>query len=128
MQTIKPYWSKNKLETRQFDLMSNWDQDRYWAGYFTTDPELKIVCKRFSRLINFVRKVLVKASLSNPSVYDDHHLTLLRAEELLAIMQHHDGITATSKSYIERGFKERMANSSIELLEAVRKVLKPQVI
>ena len=90
--------------------MSNWDQDRYWSGYFTTDPDLKIVCKR---LINLVRKILVKAAFNDPKVYEEHHETLLRSEELLAIMQHHDGITATSKSYIEKEFKERMAKKSL---------------
>lgn len=59
--------------------MSNWDQDRYWTGYFTTDPELKIVCKRFSRLVNFVRKVLVKAAAKDVKVYDEHHLVVARA-------------------------------------------------
>lgn len=43
-------------------------------------------------------------------------------------MQHHDGITATSKEHIERGFKNKMAKQSLELIEAVRQVLKPQVI
>jgi hypothetical protein len=39
--------------------MPNWDQDRYWTGYYTTDPHLKKVCKDFSRLVNFYRKSLL---------------------------------------------------------------------
>lgn len=60
LQTIKGYWSENKLQTRQSDFIPNWDQDRYWSGYYTTDPELKIICKQFSRLVNLVRKTMVK--------------------------------------------------------------------
>lgn len=37
-------------------------------------------------------------------------------------MQHHDGITATSKSYIEKMFKDRMRNSSKELIEIIKRV------
>lgn len=39
--------------------MPNWDQDRYWTGYYTTDPLLKKTCKDFSRLVNFYRKSLL---------------------------------------------------------------------
>lgn len=37
-------------------------------------------------------------------------------------MQHHDGITATSKSYIEKLFKDRMVNSSKELIEIIKRI------
>ena len=40
--------------------MPNWDQDRYWSGYYTSDPQLKIKCKHFSRLINLFRKLILK--------------------------------------------------------------------
>lgn len=73
-----------------------------------------------------MRKVLVRSALSDTTVYENYHMTVLKAEELLAIMQHHDGITATSKSYIEKLFKDRMINSSRELIDAVQKVHKLQ--
>lgn len=75
--------------------MPNWDQDRYWSGFFTTDPLLKKFCKDFSRLVNFYRK-----SLLSTNSYKVYGSNLKDAEELLAVMQHHDGITATSKLYI----------------------------
>lgn len=37
---------------------------------------------------------------------------LVGAQELLAVMQHHDGITATSKTYIENEFRNRMQKRS----------------
>ena len=39
--------------------MPNWDQDRYWTGYYTTDPNLKKYCKDLSRLVNLYRKILM---------------------------------------------------------------------
>ena len=61
LKSIEQYYSKNKLPTRKFDFIPNWDQDRFWTGYYTTDPQLKKVCKDFSRLINFYRKTLLSA-------------------------------------------------------------------
>ena len=58
--SIKEYWSIHEIPSRKYDLMPNWDQDRYWVGYYTTDPELKKVCKDFSRIVNLYRKILLK--------------------------------------------------------------------
>lgn len=56
---ITKYYDKNTLPTRAYDFIPNWDQDRYWTGYYTTDPSLKKACKDFSRLVNFFRKSLL---------------------------------------------------------------------
>jgi len=40
--------------------MPNYDQDHYWTGYYTTNPELKIICKDFSRLTNLYRKIYIQ--------------------------------------------------------------------
>jgi hypothetical protein len=48
------------MPIRKEDFMPNWDQDHYWTGYYTTDPDLKKVCKDFSRLVNLFRKICIK--------------------------------------------------------------------
>ncbi len=40
--------------------MPNFDQDHYWSGYYTTNPELKKICKDYSRLVNLFRKIYIK--------------------------------------------------------------------
>ena len=59
LKTIEGYYSKNKLPTRKIGFIPNRDQDRFWTGYYTTDPTLKKTCKDFSRLVNLYRKVLL---------------------------------------------------------------------
>ena len=44
----------------------------------------------------------------------------MKAEELLAVMQHHDCITATSKTHIERMFKDRMRNMTTQLIQSMK--------
>lgn len=56
--------------------MPNWDQDRYWSGYYTTDPDLKIICKDFSRLLNLYRKNMVKNQLQDSSIIQTYGSTL----------------------------------------------------
>lgn len=53
---------------RKFDFMPNYDQDHYWSGYYTTDPDLKKICKDFSRLVNIYRKLFVKYAKDSPAI------------------------------------------------------------
>lgn len=39
--------------------MPDWDQDRYWAGYFTTDPVIKKKCRDTSRIMHFYKRAIV---------------------------------------------------------------------
>lgn len=57
---LKTVYNQTSLPLRNFDFIPNWDQDHYWTGYYTTDPDLKKICKDFSRLVNFYRKVAFK--------------------------------------------------------------------
>jgi len=99
--------------------MPNYDQDHYWSGYYTTDPDLKKICKDFSRLVNLYRKVLLKYGLNSPNI-NNYRKTLTEADELLSVLQHHDGITATSKAHIEKLFKDRMKAKSDSLINNLR--------
>ena len=80
--------------------MPNFDQDHYWSGYYTTDPDLKKICKDYSRLVNIFRKIYVKSLINGGNENPNIRKLLIDSDELLAIMQHHDGITATSKTHI----------------------------
>lgn len=93
--------------------MPNFDQDHYWSGYYTTNPELKKVCKDFSRLVNLFRKVYTKYLNAGGAEKSNIRSLLVASDQLLSVMQHHDGITATSKLHIENLFKDRMGAKTI---------------
>lgn len=59
MAKIKDYWSQHPVKSREHDFMPDWDQDRYWVGYYTTDPLTKKVCRDSSRTLHFYKKALV---------------------------------------------------------------------
>jgi hypothetical protein len=99
--------------------MPNYDQDHYWSGYYTSNPDLKKICKDYSRLLNLFRKVYAKHLGSGGAENGATRLLLQEADELLAVMQHHDGITATSKYHIEEMFKDRMRAKTTDLISAL---------
>lgn len=99
--------------------MPNYDQDHYWSGYYTTNPELKKVCKDFSRLVNLFRKIYAKHITAGGAENGNIKKLLNDADELLAVMQHHDGITATSKYHIENMFKDRMNAKTTAIIDAI---------
>lgn len=59
LDVIKKFYGET-TPIREHDFMPNFDQDHYWSGYYTTNPELKKVCKDFSRLLNLFRKLYAK--------------------------------------------------------------------
>jgi hypothetical protein len=59
---IKGQYDQKNMPVRANDFMPNWDQDHYWNGYYTTDPDLKKVCKDFSRLLNLFRKIAIRGN------------------------------------------------------------------
>ena len=113
---MKNVYDQDSLPVRSFDFMPNWDQDHYWTGYYTTDPDLKKICKDFSRLVNFYRKIFVKTS----DKWDQNLLN--KSNELLALMQHHDAITASAKRHIEKEMKDRMKTNTDQIVEDIKKI------
>jgi hypothetical protein len=61
---------------REFDFMPNYDQDHYWSGYYTTDPDLKKICKDFSRLVNIYRKIFIKFAKDSSNI-ENYRKTLI---------------------------------------------------
>ena len=92
---------ESKIPVREGDLLPNYDQDHYWTGYYTSNPQLKIVCKDFSRMVNLFRKIYTKYRMKGGAENTSYRALLERVDALLSIMQHHDGIAATSKYHIE---------------------------
>lgn len=89
------------VQFRQSDIFPIWDYDSglYWTGYFTTDPYHKKKYRDYGRLLAVSRKAFLPIYLA-----DNKSLSLRNAyerleefAEVVAYLQHHDGISGTSK-------------------------------
>lgn len=87
--------------TREEDIFPIWDFDSglYWTGYFTTDPYHKKIYRDSGRFLQLVRKLFLPQYLKNASSTESvrQYEQIQRLEEQVAYIQHHDGITCTSK-------------------------------
>lgn len=89
------------IQYREQDIMPIWDFDSglYWTGYYTTDPYHKKSYRDFSRFLHAVRKVFLLTYMSdsksdqNIKSYD----LLQKFSQTVAYLQHHDGISGTSR-------------------------------
>ncbi len=121
--TLRDYFEllnqKNKEQNRQLktfsgDFFTYADrQDHYWSGYFTSRP----FSKRLDRLVeHYLRTAEITFSLSNlielqsKEKYlnaNNLYKKMLVARRNLAIFQHHDGITGTSKTPVVQDYTNK---------------------
>jgi alpha-mannosidase II len=86
-------------------------QDHYWSGYYTSRP----FNKRLERLVEaYLRTseilfsiVNLKTSSSMSKQINDWYKWLMKARQNLALFQHHDGITGTSKTPVVRDYAQK---------------------
>lgn len=79
MVKLQEHFKSNKLESRDYDMIPNWDYGNYWTGYYTTDPALKKMCKDYSRLINLYKKLIVRKLKDNKSLLQQKLIAVTKA-------------------------------------------------
>lgn len=86
---------------RTEDIMPIWDYDSglYWTGYYTTDPYHKKMYRDTSRFLNLARKAFFPMSLKRKGTVETKKIKNILEElaEVVGYLQHHDGISGTSK-------------------------------
>ncbi|OTF69039.1 hypothetical protein BLA29_007564 [Euroglyphus maynei] len=104
----------------------------YWTGYFTTRPYFKSLSRElqhwlrsteifFSLTRNFLRQRL-KINYLNVSL-DREYAIITNARQNLALFQHHDGITGTSKDYVMEDYGRRLSHSINSTLITLAKIV-----
>jgi hypothetical protein len=89
------------MATRSEDIFPIWDFDSglYWTGYFTTDAYHKLDYRSMGRLLRGARKFILPLYLAQPLTLKNqrHYQKLEELAEQVSYLQHHDGISGTSK-------------------------------
>lgn len=89
------------VATREEDIMPIWDYDSglYWTGYYTTDPYHKKMYRDAGRFLYAARKAFTSSYISDSEspIHKESYKLLEELSETVSYLQHHDGISGTSK-------------------------------
>ncbi|KAF2069216.1 hypothetical protein CYY_009465 [Polysphondylium violaceum] len=92
----------------------------YWSGYFSSHPVFKRVVRESSALLRAVENIYSMAfSISKSNVMEGIYQNLKSIRENVALMQHHDSITGTARSYVLKDSLSRLISSKKVSYEVV---------
>lgn len=87
--------------------------DQYWTGFYTTRPHLKYLARRIQSLLRSV-EILYAAAVAKANKMSEQLYSLLKllpdlnvGRQELALFQHHDAITGTSRKTVTENYRER---------------------
>jgi hypothetical protein len=100
------------------------NRDSYWTGYYTTRPVLKGLVRRATSILHSAEIAYALSRAQNltahiPTSWGSLYGKLLQARRDTALVQHHDGITGTAKSFVAEDYTKRLetaVSSSHEIL------------
>lgn len=77
----------------------------YWSGYYTSRVALKVMVRDLCRYFQHSRNFLSIKKITQTSPYlKNNEIEIYKRyealEQILAILQHHDGVTGTQKQYV----------------------------
>ncbi|XP_052768537.1 alpha-mannosidase 2x-like isoform X2 [Mya arenaria] len=121
--TLRTYFDAVHAEARESrlafpvlsgDLVPYSDRgDQYWAGFYTSRPFIKYLARRLQSLL---RSTEILYTFSSSLLGFDANMTSLYSKleasrRTLAIVQHHDAITGTSKKDVMNDYRKKIADS-----------------
>ena len=95
----------------------------YWTGYYTTRPFYKRLSRelqywlRSTEILYSLSRNQLRTNLKNCYILDKEYMQLTNARQNLALFQHHDGITGTSRDFVMEDYGRRISHSISNLME-----------
>lgn len=126
---------RNNYASLQGDFMPYADvyvneEPNYWTGYYTTRPYFKALSRelqaslRAGEILYTVASNHLRQHVKSPTLIttlERDYALLSTARQNLALFQHHDGITGTSRDYVMEDYGRRMGHSLATMRELTAK-------
>ena len=132
--TIKDYFAEIRKRMKEFptlqgdffpysDIFAE-GRPAYWTGYFTTRPYWKMLDRQLQAVLRSA-EILFSWAWVTANQSDNYKVArflaeqyenLSKARENMAIFQHHDGITGTSKAHVMIDYARKMYSSYLDSL------------
>ncbi len=122
-------WSIKKDDFFPYSDCSNC----FWTGYFTSRPSLKRFERVASSFLLAARQVEstlypesqgVRASNSNPNATDSCEDSIYQLEDAVGVIQHHDGVSGTSKQHVAYDYSKLVQAGINDLVPCTIRKLK----
>jgi len=94
------------------------DKHHFWTGYFTSRPAFKRYVRSSSSFFQSVKKVDALAFRHSPL-----DAGIETFAEAMAVAQHHDGVSGTSKQHVVFDYAMRIANGRTSAMPAFNKAV-----
>uniref|UniRef100_A0A0N5A8W6 mannosyl-oligosaccharide 1,3-1,6-alpha-mannosidase n=1 Tax=Syphacia muris TaxID=451379 RepID=A0A0N5A8W6_9BILA len=96
----------------------------YWTGYYTTRPFFKKLERQLHAMIYAADLMMLSsAPVLSDSVRLGNQKLLITSRRNLALFQHHDAITGTSKKHVMQDYATRLHSSMVAVNEVFEKTL-----
>lgn len=106
------------------DFFTYNDRDKdYWSGYFTTRPFLKGLGRRAQAAIRSAETLYAIALNHGVEVSETIFFHIEEARRLVALFQHHDGITGTSRRHVVQDYAAKLSRALWSMKEASKDIL-----
>lgn len=138
--TLKDYFSEVRSRMNEFptltgdfhvysDIFSE-GQPAYWSGYYFTRPYTKLLSRQVSSKLRGVEILYsIAMGMARRGDFDlpmsalvSMYKNLVSARRSLALFQHHDAITGTSKGFVMDDYEQKLDNA-LEVVNGMEVVL-----
>lgn len=107
-----------KVKTDDFFPYAS-SQYQYWSGYYTSRPALKRYVRQSNVFLQQVRQI--------DAIYKSHiSIDLLPMRRSIALTQHHDGVSGTSKQAVADDYTTRLDRAIRKTEEMLSEFLAPR--
>lgn len=98
------------VSVKEDDFFPYSDHDHsFWTGYFTSRPSLKRMERKASSFLLAARQIETLVDSSGNQVdFRQCHGNFLDLEDAVGVVQHHDGVSGTSKQHVANDYAWRL--------------------
>ncbi len=134
MYTMAKYSEKKRWDVKFDDFLPYSHKNQsFWSGYYTSRPALKRLERVGSSFLQFARQIQAmdndsqitrSDSTTASNTWSMEKSNLFNLDSSVSILQHHDGITGTSKQHVAYDYAKRVDNGMKDAINFVERTLK----
>jgi hypothetical protein len=116
-----PYCDSDKTAADSQGHLIKVDGHAFWTGYFSSRPLLKALVRKASTVLEMCR--LSEIAATPPEIVEDKSSATWLLWEALSVVQHHDGVSGTSRQLVADDYTNRLEEGMNACFQLISKGL-----